>query len=112
MDRVPGWRPTEYVTLRGERAKIRWLTKGDNGTYSEKTRDITILRNRVPSWQARTLLHELIHHAKDCPMFNARDHYTVEEMVTDAVSEGLAELWRLNPAVFAWINDALTGQAQ
>lgn len=54
---------------------------------------------------AHTLLHEIMHAV--CRVY-AREDKAEEEKTVEIMSNGLAGVWRDNPAVFAWIARGLT----
>lgn len=54
---------------------------------------------------AHTLLHEIMHAASR--LQDVEDGLTEEQFVS-RVSNGLATIWRDNPAVLAWISEKLT----
>lgn len=81
---------------------------GVEGMHKPDLMEIAIADHLCPARQAHVLLHEMIHALYFC--MGMRQEAMPEEEVAEYISNGLMLLWRDNPRVFAWINEAIMAQ--
>lgn len=82
---------------------------GRMGEIAHISRRIKIATCHGPVQAAETLLHEIIHGV--FYVWCAADQDD-EERTTSLLANGLATVWRDNPDVLAWIDEAMSGDAQ
>jgi hypothetical protein len=107
-------KPKEIIYHNGYKGKIhfRSMVTDDGGRIiSGYTEDGYIYVNcdREDYWQARTLLHEILHNAMKCPA-HVDTNADIEEVIVLTIENNLYEIWRLNPEVFEWIHEMITSR--
>lgn len=75
------------------------------GLFYGNDQAIELAPNMGKHRQAMTLLHELLHAVWTYNgLSKSEDEHVGEEAVVDALSRGLAQVWRDNPELFRWFS--------
>lgn len=101
-------RPGSYIDHRGRKCKISWRRLRGSGHRYVEGGDITISTTRDETWQASTLLHELLHASAASYLLMDNPEAGLEEALVGALERNLVSIWQRNPAVFEWIHRTLT----
>jgi hypothetical protein len=101
-----------------KKGKIRWVERmpeiyrSFTALSEPEMRTTTVLKTQPPADLADCLFHELCHHAMYPlqPLRRVEMSGGLDEAAIKTLASHLVELWKLNPDLFLWIHQNLTGQ--